>query len=196
MKTLQRPAASAVLATLLIVMVATRFHHFGDVLHLPDASMALFFLGGFYLRRYALYALMLGVAVLVDYVAIAQQGISFFQHYCVTPAYYGLLLAYFVLWQGGRWIARRRQDDAVALGQVWLVGVAAAALSFLISNGAFYWFGGRYPDPNWPQYFARAGQWGPLFVRTTATYLAVALVLHYAVMRLRRTPRTAQGSAT
>lgn len=191
MKTLQRPAATAVLVSLLIAMVATRFHHFGDLLHLPDASMALFFLGGFYLRRYALYALMLGVAVLIDYVAIAQQGLSFFQHYCVTPAYYGLLLAYFVLWQAGRWIAGRRQDGAVALAQVWLVGVAAAVLSFLISNGAFYWFGGRYPDPNWNQYLARAGQWGPLFVRTTAAYLAVALGIHYVVMRLRRPQRVA-----
>lgn len=194
MKTLPPPAATAVLIALLIVMVATRFHHFGDVLHLPDASMALFFLGGFYLRRYALYALMLGVAVLVDYVAIAQQGLSFFQHYCVTPAYYGLLLAYLVLWQGGRWISRRRQEGAVALGQVWLVGVAAAALSFLISNGAFYWFGGRYPDPNWAQYFTRLGQWGPLFVRTTAAYLAVALALHYGVMRARLALRRAPGA--
>jgi len=191
MKSLQRPAATAVLVSLLIVMVATRFHHFGDLLHLPDASMALFFLGGFYLRRYPLYLVMLALAVLVDYVGIRQQGISFFQHYCVTPAYYALLLSYFVLWQAGRWISVRRQDGAASLGLVWLVGVAAAVVSFLISNGAFYWFGGRYPDPNWSQYLARAGQWGPLFVRTTASYMAVALVVHYALMRLQA--RRVQG---
>ncbi len=186
MKTLPRPAAHAVLIALLIVMAATRFHHVGSLLHLPDASMALFFLGGFYLRRYVQYALLLGVAVLIDYVAIRQQGMSFFQHYCVTPAYYALLLSYFVLWQAGRWVSARRAGGLASLGGVWLVGVAAAAVSFLISNGAFYWFGGRYPDPNWSQYLARAGQWGPLFVRTTATYIAVALALHYALARWRR----------
>jgi len=189
MKSLSRPAASAVLISLLVVMVATRYHHFGDLLHLPDASMALFFLGGFYLRRYTLYALMLAVAVLVDYVAIRQQGMSFFQHYCVTPAYYGLLLSFLVLWQAGRWVAVRRQTGVASMAMVWLVGVAAAVVSFLISNGMFYWFGGRYPDPNWGQYLARVGQWGPLFVRTTAVYLAVGLALHYAVARLRRTPQ-------
>ena len=32
-------------------MVATRFHHLGSLIHLPDASMAVFFLGGLCLRR-------------------------------------------------------------------------------------------------------------------------------------------------
>jgi hypothetical protein len=195
MKTLPRPAAHALLIALLILMTATRFHHVGSLLHLPDASMAVFFLGGFYLRRYALYALLLGVAVLIDYVAIRQQGMSFFQHYCVTPAYYALLLSYFVLWQAGRWVSARRQGGLASLGLVWLVGVAAAAVSFLMSNGAFYWFGGRYPDPNWSQYFARAGQWGPLFVRTTATYMAVALAVHYLIVRLRRTSHAGAARA-
>lgn len=195
MKTLPRPAAHAVLIALLIVMTATRFHHVGSWLHLPDATMAVCFLGGFYLRRYALYALLLGVAVLIDYVAIRQQGMSFFEHYCVTPAYYALLFSYFVLWQAGRWVSSRREGGLASLGLVWLVGVAAAAVSFLISNGAFYWFGGRYPDPNWSQYVARAGQWGPLFVRTTATYIAVALALQYALVRVRgaRRARLARG---
>ncbi|MDG2525814.1 hypothetical protein P6166_10665 [Stenotrophomonas sp. HITSZ_GD] len=195
MKHLSPPAARAVLIALLIVMAATRFHHVGSLLHLPDASMALFFLGGFYLRRYVQYALLLGVAVLIDYLAIRQQGMSFFQHYCVTPAYYALLLSYAVLWQAGRWVSARREGGLASLGLVWVVGVAAAAVSFLISNGAFYWFGGRYPDPNWNQYLACAGQWGPLFVRTTATYLAVALALHYVVARRRRTRAAAPAKA-
>lgn len=195
MKHLPPSAARAVLIALLIMMAATRFHHVGSLLHLPDASMALFFLGGFYLRRYVQYALLLGVAVLIDYVAIRQQGMSFFQHYCVTPAYYALLLSYFVLWQAGRWVSARRQGGLASLGQVWLVAVAAAAVSFLISNGAFYWFGGRYPAPNWGQYLARAGQWGPLFVRTTAAYVAVALAVHSVVARSRRARPAAPAEA-
>ncbi|MBM3153552.1 MAG: hypothetical protein FJZ96_15320, partial [Chloroflexi bacterium] len=45
--------------SLLAVMLATRFHHFGDALHLPDASWALFFLAGFYLARVWLPVLLL-----------------------------------------------------------------------------------------------------------------------------------------
>jgi len=177
MKT-QRSADTAVLVTLMIVMVATRFHHFGDALHLPDASIALFFLGGLYLRRFGLYVLLLGLAVAIDYVAITQRGMDFFQHYCVTPAYFFLLLSYAVPWLAGRLCAPRLRATPGVLALTWGVGVIAAALSFLVSNGAFYWLGGRYAGPNWPQYLQRVAQWGPLFVRTTAAYLAVALAGH------------------
>ncbi|HEY0335148.1 MAG TPA: hypothetical protein VGC74_15810 [Stenotrophomonas sp.] len=180
-----RAVETAVLICLMIVMVATRFHHVGDVLHLPDASMALFFLGGLYLRRYALYVLMLGLAVAIDYVAIRQSGLDFFQHYCVTPAYCFLLLSYAVLWVAGRLCASRLRPRPRELALTWCVAVVAAALSFLVSNGAFYWWGGRYTDPHWAQYLQRVAQWGPLFVRTTVSYIAVALLVHYALARWR-----------
>lgn len=185
MKFLSCPAEIGVLIALLVAMTATRFHHLGSALHLPDASMAVFFLGGLLLRRYALYALLLAVAVLIDYVAIRQQGLDFFQHYCVTPAYGFLLVSYLVLWTGGRMCTRLLQPRIGAMASVLLGGVVSAALSFVISNGAFYWLGGRYADPNWAEYVARAWQWGPLFVRTTACYIGVALLLHYAQARWR-----------
>jgi hypothetical protein len=75
------------------------------------------------------------------------------------------------------------------------VGVLAAAVSFLISNAAFYWWGGRYADPHWGQYLARAWQWGPLFVRTTALYLAVALLAGWCVLRWRTTRRSAASAS-
>lgn len=181
-----RSIETAVLVALMIVMMATRFHHFGDALHLPDASLALFFLGGLYLRRYGLYALMLGLAVAIDYLAIRQRGLDFFQHYCVTPAYGFLLLSYAVPWAAGRMCAPRLRPTAGRLTTTWCVAVVAVALSFLVSNAAFYWLGGRYADPNWAQYLQRIGQWGPLFVRTSAAYLAVALAMHYAIAAWHR----------
>jgi len=36
---------------LIALMALTRFHHFGDVLHLPDASLAVFFFAGFYRKK-------------------------------------------------------------------------------------------------------------------------------------------------
>ncbi|HBK46047.1 MAG TPA: hypothetical protein DDZ67_06340, partial [Xanthomonadaceae bacterium] len=190
MKFLSRPADTGLLVALMVAMTATRFHHLGSALHLPDASMAVFFLGGLYLRRYALYALLLALAAAIDYVAIRQQGLDFFQHYCVTPAYGFLLLSYLALWTGGRLCARWKDARAGTLARVLLGGVIAASVSFLISNGAFYWLGGRYPDPHWAQYVERAWQWGPLFVRTTACYIAVALAVQFVLAR-RRTPRPA-----
>ncbi|RDZ29574.1 hypothetical protein [Lysobacter silvisoli] len=178
------------------LMVATRFHHFGNALHLPDASMAVFFLGGLWLRRHLGFAAFLTVAVAIDWIAIQAQGKSFFAHYCVTPSYAFLLLAYAALWYGGRWYAPRLQTTPRALFGALVAGLAAAAVSFLISNAAFYWLGGRYEDPNFAQYLSRVWQWGPLFVRTTLSYIAVGLAAYAIVARLtaaRTAPRAAQA---
>ncbi|KQZ66551.1 MULTISPECIES: hypothetical protein [unclassified Lysobacter] len=190
-----RPVYYSLFTALAASMVATRFHHFGDALHLPDASMAVFFLGGLWLRRHLGFAAFLVLAVAIDWIAIQAQGKSFFEHYCVTPAYACLLLAYAALWYGGRWYAERLRATPRALSGAFGVGLAAASLSFLISNGAFYWLGGRYEDPNVGQYLSRLWQWGPLFVRTTLSYIAVGLVAYALIARAagaRTSPRVAE----
>lgn len=181
MKALSRPAETGLFIGLMVVMVATRFNHVGDWLHLPDASLAVFFLGGLYLRRHWPFAVLLALAFAVDWAAIELAGVSDF---CVTAAYALLPVAYGVLWYAGRAFAPRLRAGAGSLALAWVVGVVAAALSFLVSNGAFYWLGGRYAEPHMAEYLARAWQWGPLFVRTTACYLAVGLALHGVLARI------------
>lgn len=175
MKPLPRNVNLGVFAAFAVLMIATRFHHFGDLLHLPDASMALFFLGGLYLRRHWQFAVFLALAVAIDRVAIEHAGVSDF---CVTPAYSFLLPAYAVLWYAGRCFADRFATRWRALLGATCVALVAATLSFAISNGAFYWLGGRYQDPHLAEYAARAWQWGPIFVRTTMAYVVVALLVH------------------
>ena len=176
------PRFSVPLATVFAaVMIATRFHHFGTALHLPDASMALFFLGGLWLRRHLAFAAFMALAVVLDWVSVSYAGVSDF---CVTPAYSFLLPAYAVLWYAGRWWSVRMAATPMALAGAFGVALLAASLSFAISNGAFYWLGGRYANPHLGEYFARLWQWGPLFVRTTLTYVAVALAAYAALARM------------
>nr|WP_229792425.1 hypothetical protein [Lysobacter bugurensis] len=172
-------------------MIATRVHHFGNALHLPDASMAVFFLAGLSLqgqaggmRSHLPFFGLVTLAGVVDWASITYAGVSDF---CVTVTYSFLLPAYAVLWYGGRWAARRFGTDATGMAARAGVALASAAGSFLISNGAFYWFGGRYPDPHLAQYLERLWQWGPLFVKTTMAYVLVALVLHALALALTRT---------
>ncbi|WP_434030359.1 hypothetical protein [[Pseudomonas] boreopolis] len=193
MKSLSRPAETGLFVALMVAMVATRFNHVGDWLHLPDASMAVFFLGGLYLRRHWQFAVLLGLAFAVDWAAIELAGVSDF---CVTAAYALLPVAYGVLWYAGRAFAARLSERVGSLALAWLVGVVAAALSFLVSNGAFYWLGGRYAEPHMAEYLARAWQWGPLFVRTTACYVAAGLALHGAIARVAATRRVDAAGRT
>src|SRR4051812_40251766 len=105
MLTLSRRHQLAVGAVLVLLMAATRSHHFPTISNIaPDASWAVFFLAGFYLRPAWLLALLLGEAALVDCIAIGWAGVSDF---CVSPAYIALLPAYSVLWFAGRWVAGR-----------------------------------------------------------------------------------------
>ncbi|MFT4249338.1 MAG: hypothetical protein QM581_15110 [Pseudomonas sp.] len=193
MKPLSRPAQTGLFIALMIVMVATRFNHVGAWLHLPDASMAVFFLGGLYLRSHWRFGVLLVLAFAVDWAAIELAGVSDF---CVTAAYAALPVAYGVLWYAGRGFASRLVATPAVLALAWGIGVIAAALSFLISNGAFYWLGGRYAEPHLAEYLARAWQWGPLFVRTSAGYLAAALVLHYFIARVGASRRLGMAQPT
>jgi hypothetical protein len=184
---------AAVLASLAALMMATRVHHFGTALHLPDASMAVFFLAGLLLpglflggtdtgwRAHVPFLALVALAVGLDWASIAYGGVSDF---CITVAYSFLLPAYAVLWYGGRWAARRFDGGLLAFAGCSFAALASAAGSFLISNGSFYWLGGRYPDPHMAQYLERLWQWGPLFVRTTMAYVLVALVLGALVAAL------------
>lgn len=165
---------------LALAMAATRFKHVGDALHLPDASMAVFFLGGLYVRRHVVFVAMVLLAVALDWASIRYAGVSDF---CVTPACAFLPLAYAALWYAGRGYAPRLNARPLTLLGAFAVALVAASASFVVSNGAFYWLGGRYAEPNMSQYLARLWQWGPLFVRTTLGYVAVALVAHAAVAR-------------
>lgn len=183
MQPFSRSTQGLIALALVVLMVGTRFKHFGDALHLPDASMTVFFLGGLYLRRFWAFAGFVALSVLIDEVSIHYAGISDF---CVTVAYAFLPLAYLMLWLGGRWAGRQLDDQPRSYAYGWLAALVAAAASFAISNGSFYWLGGRYVHPHMSEYLARLGLWGPLFLRTTMSYVTVALLLHAGLRRLTR----------
>lgn len=167
-----------VTALLALLMLLTRTGHFGDAIHLPDASMAIFFLGGVYVRRHLALAALLVLAVAIDYAAIRHAGIS---NYCATAAYAFLQVAYAVLWYGGRWCATRGMSRHMLL----VAAVVLASLSFLISNSSFYWLGGRVADTSLSGWTANAWHWGPRFVMVTMCYVGVALGIVEIATRVR-----------
>lgn len=184
MQDIPRKQALTVAGLLAVLMLLTRTGHFGDSLHLPDASMAVFFLGGVFVRRHWALAALLILAVAIDAVAVGWAGVS---AYCITAAYAFLPLAYAVLWYGGSACARVLADAPAWRAAAGLcVGVALfAGLSFLISNGAFYWLGGRVAATSLAGWAANAWRWGPRFVATTLVYAGGVLLARAAWLQLR-----------
>jgi len=129
------PRRFALFALLALSMAATRFGHVGSVWLPPDASWAVFFLGGFYLGRewrWALGALLID-AVAVDCLAVRNYGVS---NYCVTLAYWFIVPAYSVLWLGGAWLRRHYQQVPLDLARLLASLMGSVTVCYLLTTGA------------------------------------------------------------
>lgn len=177
MKSLSQVSIALILIAL---MAATRMHHFGSSLHLPDASLAVFLLAGFLLARPLMFGALLIEAAALDYVAITQLGVN---DYCVTPAYGFLIPTYAVLWFAGRYHARSHQNNLRSLGLFSAISFAAVSVAFVISNGAFYLFSGRNPDLSLGEYVARVSQYYVPYVSGAVIYLVPAAMLYVLFTR-------------
>ena len=170
-----RSGPTTIALLLALLMVTTRFHHFGSLTHLPDASLAVFFLGGFYLRRPALFGCYLAQAALIDYLAITLGGVS---DWCVTPAYAFLVPTYASLWFGGLWYARRHRMDWRTLAPLAGAVFVAVSAAFLISNASFYVLSGYFPAMSWTEYATRVARYFPPYASAAVAYIAIAAGLH------------------
>ncbi len=170
-----------VLLALIVAMTLTRFHEIGNWLHLYDASMAVFFLGGLLLSRQRYLPVFMLLALVIDFAAITLRGEKFLESHCVTPSYGFLFVSYAVLWYGGRLAQRWLHLRGQSLAAVTLAAMAASTLAFAISNGSFYWLGGRYANPHFAEYIARAWQWGPSYVLTATAYVVAGLLIWVGV---------------
>lgn len=197
--TLTTPQRIGLLAILALTMAATRISHFGAF---PDASWAVFLAAGFYLRgslRWA-FPLLFALGVLVDFLVISAQGLSFWSHYCVSPAYWFLLPAYAVMAFAGVQL-RARHVSANAASAAWLVGLGLVAISvcFVISNGSYYWLADSVAAPSMDGWLKNLGDWYLPYLRSNAMYLAIGAFVHVLGVRIARSvqptslPSTTRG---
>jgi len=189
----------AIYAALAALMAATRFEHFGSAISLPDASYAVFFLGGLYMARSvrasaAVFAVLIIEAGLIDFYATSVQGIS---DWCMTPAYWFLIPTYGSLWLVGRWfalhshsakspkdgdtsrwLALRHSMQGKGLIGLALAAWAACSFAFMFSNATFYLFSGRFADMSATEYASRVAQYYASYVTAALLYIACAVALH------------------
>ncbi|WP_133478979.1 hypothetical protein [Cognatilysobacter segetis] len=175
-----------ILTLLAALMAATRINHFAPV---PDASWAVFFLGGLYLSTWTRWAfpLLMVLAVGVDYLVISRSGVSFWQHYCVSAAYWFLVPAYFSMWAGGMWLRRGGiANDVRTLGRAAVALVASVAVCQLIAQGSFYWVSASVSAPSVAGWWQNYTQWLLPYMQTAAMYVAGAALVHVAATSLAR----------
>jgi hypothetical protein len=125
------------------------------------------------------FPLLMALAVFVDFLVINSQGLSFWNHYCMSAAYWFLVPAHAAMWAGGSWLRSRYHGLSLgALGLLAAVTVAATSLCFLISNGSFYWLSDSIAARSFGGWMQNLGDWYLPYLRTTAAYACIAAAAH------------------
>lgn len=124
------------------LIAATRGQQFAPLgQHLPDASLAAFFLAGFFLRARWVPIALFALATVIDLTAIGWGGVS---GYCLSPAYAMLVPAYGAAWAVGRWYHARHQPEVATLPLLFGSLVVAGLLAEAFASGGFYLFSGHF----------------------------------------------------
>ncbi len=169
------------LLSLMLLMIATRYFHVGSAWRLPDASWAVFFLGGFYLqRRY--FALLAVTAVAIDFTFFALGG----SQYCLSAAYGFQAPAFAALWFGGDLLRRcelRGFEFFLRAVAYWWV---SASLAYLFTNASFYFLSRRIAEPTLDGYLPHAKIWYAAFVARPMIYLVAAALVQFAIAQAPR----------
>lgn len=177
-----------VLSLLVLLMLGTRINHFAPI---PDASWAVFFIGGFHLRSWTRWAfpLLMVLAVAIDWAVISSQGMDFWGHYCVSSGYWALVPAYFAMWAGGMLLRHWYKGVGVqSLGLFAATLVVSVAVCHLFAQGGFYWTSSVVAEPTVAGWAKNYTDWLLPYLRTAAIYTGVAALAQVAVEAFGRQP--------
>lgn len=162
-------------AALALGMVVTRVGHFGEFNGPPDASWAVFFLGGLWLRDLRVFPAFFALAWFADLFAFALGTPT----NCYSIAYLALIPAYGALWWAGRWVAAR----GISLVRVALVGAGAALVTFTIANLGMFWWATPASAPTLATFVPAVAGYFPGYLLTMSLYVGAALVIEQALRR-------------
>ncbi len=137
----KHPIAIAVVLALL--MLLSRPFPMTKVIHLADASNAIFFISGLILLPNRFLFGFIGLTVLLDFISIQFFGTSSF---CISRAYACQWPAFAALWFSGRLLTQTHYNFYTI--PTIITGFSLVqTFAFLITSGSFYFFSGRFPDP-------------------------------------------------
>lgn len=170
----------AIVAVLVFFMLLTRGSHVLTQFALPDASLAVFLIGGLLLRRAFWFFAFFVLAAVIDFGAAALDSA---QGFCLTNGYWGLIPAYGAMWLGGFWLGK--QQDAFATKNIAAyasVTMLTTLIAFVISTQTYYLFSGRFPAQGFIESMQHGWEYLPSWIGFSAMYFAM-IWLGVALMR-------------
>lgn len=160
-----------VLLALVAMIASTRMSHFGSANLLPDASLAMFLLGGLMLGGISGFVVLILTTFGLD-IYMAQTATE--AAWCFSPAYVGLIPTYAVLWLTGMGLAQQQRFARPLLALS--ASIAAVSVAFILSNGFFLAFSGVAAQVSLGQFVLAVAPYFPAYLISALLYLAPALL--------------------
>jgi len=154
------------------------------VSHIQDASWAVFFLVGFYLRNFLGLPILMLLAIAVDFAVIAARGGH--QDYYLTPSYLFIIPAYSALWFAGRYVANKYSESIKGLFTFIGIAVLGIVTCDLISSGGFYWMSTSFVELSMTEFMNRFVDFMPSVLKVNMLYLGIAALIHMAFTQARK----------
>lgn len=169
---------------LIAAILLTRTNHFGDNIYLPDATLAVLFLGGLLIVRKSWLGIAITAAFAMDFYALGWKGVS---DYCMSLGYWGLIPTYALVWGAGRWLAKHpaaeHQQLSVSM-HYFTAGLTAISISFVLSNAFWYAFSDKVTTLSIVQFSQAVAQYYIPYVGYAMMYLVVAWIVHRVIVSL------------
>jgi len=169
---------------LIAAILLTRTNHFGGKVYLPDATLAVLFLGGLLVARKSWLGVAIAAAFAMDFYALGWKGVS---DYCMSLGYWGLIPTYAIVWGAGRWLAKHSRSghqQPFASAPYLTTGLAAASVAFVLSNAFWYAFSDKVATLSIMEFSQRVARYYTPYVGYAMMYLGIAWVTHFVIISL------------
>jgi len=126
------------ISVILFLMALTRGSHLLTAISLPDASFALFLVGGMLLKKPKWFIYLLTFSFLID---LATLSMNSAYQIPINVGYLGLLASYGIMWFFGSHISNTK-----SFLKFVAFGVISTLITFVISTQTYNLFSGTFPD--------------------------------------------------
>jgi hypothetical protein len=164
------------LIILSLVLILTRGSHITTFYNLPDASLALFLVGGIYLKNIRFFLALFLLGLVIDF------GASAFDPklgFCLTNGYWGLIPAYGVLWLSGYFLYHKKLIQKLSI----FIPIVSTAiiLAFIISTQTYYIFSGRFGNPSFFDSVFHGWEYLPQYFLSSFAYIGIFWLISHLV---------------
>jgi len=155
---------------LFLLMTLTRGSHLLSSLSLPDASFALFLIGGMLLKKPKWFISLFMLSVAID---LATLSINSAYQIPINFGYWGLLPSYGIMWFFGSRIANTK-----SFLKFMAFGVISTLITFVISTQTYNLLSGTFPDITISESIQTGWEYLPQSFIYTLSYLLAYWGIH------------------